>query len=92
MRLEKSSGVKLLGQCSLAGNGGNHPCKGATATASIKAVRELGSDGMVNKSELRVNVVRKNKSKMLTDLSQKALWGVQGLKPLLSQTRHPTGE
>jgi hypothetical protein len=47
---------------------------------------------MVNKSELRVNVVRKNKSKMLTDLSQKALWGVQGLNPLLSQTRHPTGE
>jgi hypothetical protein len=62
------------------------------ATASIKAVREPGSDGMVSIGELRVNVVRKNKSKVLTDLSQKAPWGEQGLKPPLSQTPPPTGE
>jgi hypothetical protein len=28
MRLEQSGGVKLLGQCSLAGNGGNQNCEG----------------------------------------------------------------
>jgi hypothetical protein len=47
---------------------------------------------MVSIGELRVNVVRKNKSKVLTDLSQKATWEVQGLKPPLSQTPPPTGE
>ena len=47
---------------------------------------------MVSICELRVNVVRKNKSKMLKDLSQKAMWEVQGLNPLLSQTMQPTGE
>ena len=47
---------------------------------------------MVNTSELRVNVVRKNKSKVLRDLSQKAMWEVQGLNPPLSQTVQPTGE
>ncbi len=47
---------------------------------------------MVSIGELRVNVVRKNKSKVLTDLSQKATWGVQGLNPPLSQTTPPTGE
>ncbi len=60
-------------------------------TASINAVRELGLDGMVNRGELRVNVVRKNKSKVLRDLSQKATWVAQELNPLLSQTIQPTG-
>jgi hypothetical protein len=41
------------------------------ATASITAVRELGSDGMANTCELRVNVVRKYKLKMLRGLGQK---------------------
>ena len=49
-------------------------------------------DGTVNIRELRVNVVRKNKSKMLRDLSQKAMWEAQGLNPPLSQTMQPTGE
>jgi hypothetical protein len=47
---------------------------------------------MVSIGKLRVNVVRKNKSKVLIDLSQKAPWGVQGLNPPLSQTPPPTGE
>jgi hypothetical protein len=33
------------------------------ATASIKAVQELGSDGMANCGELLVNVVRKAQAK-----------------------------
>ena len=49
-------------------------------------------DGMVSIGELRVNVVRKNKSKVLTDLSQKAKWEVQELSLLLLQTPPPTGE
>jgi hypothetical protein len=47
---------------------------------------------MVSIGELRGNVVRKNKSKVLRDLSQKAAWEVQELNPLLSQTTPPTGE
>jgi hypothetical protein len=39
-------------------------------TASIKAVWELGSDGMANTCELLLNVVRKYKPKMLRGLSQ----------------------
>jgi len=44
--------------------------RGEMATASIKAVRELGSDGMANTCELLLNVVRKYKPKMLRGLSQ----------------------
>ncbi len=49
-------------------------------------------DGTVSIGELRVNVVRKSKSKVLRDLSQKAMWEVQELSLLLSQTTPPTGE
>ena len=58
------------------------------ATASIKAVRELGSDGMANTYELLLNVVRKNKPKMLRGLSQQALWTGRGAEasPLADNT------
>jgi hypothetical protein len=57
-------------------------------TASITAVRELGSDGMANIGELRLNVVRKYKPKMLRGLSQQALWTGRGgeASPLADST------
>jgi hypothetical protein len=70
MRLEQSGGVKLWGQRSLVLWTVIKP-RGKMATASIKAVRELGSDGMANICALRLNVVRKYKPKMLRGLSQK---------------------
>jgi hypothetical protein len=51
------------------------------ATASIKVVRELGSDGMANRCELLLNVVKRNKPKMLRGLSQKALWAGRETDP-----------
>jgi hypothetical protein len=58
------------------------------ATASITAVRELGSDGMANTGELLLNVVRKYKPKMLRGLSQQALWTGRGAEssPLADNT------
>jgi hypothetical protein len=41
------------------------------ATASIKAVRALGLDGMANSYELPINVVKNNEPKMLRGSSQK---------------------
>ncbi|NDV95477.1 hypothetical protein D0T84_11220 [Dysgonomonas sp. 521] len=58
MRLHK--GIKLLGQ-------GSPPervrknRKGISKLASIMRVGELGSEGMVNESELLINVVKSNK-------------------------------
>jgi len=51
--------------------------------------RELGLDGMVNKCELPVNVVRTTKPKMLIGLNQK-VWGQVWKFPLLpSQPQRP---
>jgi hypothetical protein len=57
-------------------------------TASITAVRELGSDGMANRRELFVTVVKKYKPKMLRGLSQQALWIGRGAEssPLADDT------
>ena len=43
------------------------------ATTSTKVVWGLESDGMANKGKLLINVVRKNKPKVLRGLSQKAI-------------------
>jgi len=48
-------------------------------------------DGMVNTGELLLNVVRRNKPKMLRGLGQKALERVQGLAITLSWTHNATG-
>jgi hypothetical protein len=48
-------------------------------------------DGMVNTCELLINVVKKDKPKMLKGLSQKALEWVQGLSTTLSWTANTTG-
>lgn len=50
-------------------------------TASIKAVRELGWDGMVNICESLINIVRLNKPKMLIGLGQKGKWSGVGVEP-----------
>jgi hypothetical protein len=42
------------------------------ATASIRAVRELGWDGKANRSELLINVVRKERAKEADRLGPKA--------------------
>jgi hypothetical protein len=47
---------------------------------------------MVSICERSINVVRKNEPKMLTGLSQKALWRVQELGSLLPWTTNATGE
>ena len=50
-------------------------------------------DGMVNICERSINVVKGDKPKMLTGLSQKGHCSrVQGLSTSLSWTRHATGE
>ena len=50
-------------------------------------------DGMVNTCELSINVVKGNKPKMLTGLSQKGHCSrVQGLSTSLSWTHKATGE
>jgi hypothetical protein len=49
-------------------------------------------DGMVNIRELLINVVRTNKPKMLTGLSQKARGPVGELPLLPSQTRWPSAD
>jgi hypothetical protein len=49
--------------------------------------RELGLDGMVNKCELPVNVVRTTKPKMLTGLNQK-VWGMVWKFSLLPSQPH----
>ena len=40
-------------------------------TANTKAVKALESDGMANKCELPLNVVKTHKPKVLTGLNQK---------------------
>jgi hypothetical protein len=63
------------------------------ATASIKAVRELGSDGMANSCELLINVVRKEQAKDDERLEPKRHYGPAGeLKPLPSQTTRPSAD
>jgi hypothetical protein len=57
-------------------------------TASIAAVGALGLNGMVNKSELLINVVKANKPKMLTGLDQKVRGQVQGFQFPLSQMKN----
>lgn len=60
-------------------------------TASITAVRALGSNGMVNICELLINVVKANKPKMLRGLDQKVSGQEQGFQFPLSQMK-ATGE
>jgi|APPan5920702752_1055751.scaffolds.fasta_scaffold868194_1 hypothetical protein len=43
------------------------------ATASIRAVRELGWDGKANRSELLINVVRKERAKDADRLEPKGI-------------------
>jgi hypothetical protein len=63
------------------------------ATASIKAVRELGSDGMANIGALLLNVVRKEQAKDAERLEPKRHSGPVGeLKPLPSQTTRPPAD
>jgi hypothetical protein len=56
--------------------------------ASITAVRALGLNGMVNRSELLINVVNVNKPKMLRGLDQKVSGQVQGFQFPLSQMKN----
>lgn len=65
--------MKLLEQCNLVFSDGNLPRQEKIATTSTKVVRGLELDGMANKGELLINVVRKNKPKVLRGLSQKAI-------------------
>jgi hypothetical protein len=60
----------------------------------LPASRQLGArvDGMVNTHELPINVVRTNKPKMLTGLSQKARGLVWEFSLLPSQTRRPPAD
>jgi hypothetical protein len=46
---------------------------------------------MVSRCERLINVVKKNKPKMLRGLSQKALWRVKGLNHPLSWAKDATG-
>ncbi len=54
-------------------------------TASIKAVMSLELSGMVNESELLINVVINNKPKMLRGLNQKVSSQVQRLNSSLTE-------
>jgi hypothetical protein len=47
---------------------------------------------MVNPGERSINVVTSSKLKMLTSLSQKALWRAEAIVPALSWTHNATGE
>ena len=71
VRLEQSDGAKLLGQWSLIRVDDRRTVRGSD-DCEHQCGRELGWDGMVNPGELLINVVRTNKPKMLTGLSQKA--------------------
>lgn len=63
------------------------------ATASIKAVRELGSDGMANPCKLLINVVKNDEPKMLKGSSQKALWpGIGAVISPIAELRATGGE
>jgi len=60
---------KQSGQCSLIRKDGRQPVRRG-GDSQHQGGRELGLDRMVNTSELPINVVKSNKSKMLTDLGQ----------------------
>ncbi len=58
-------------------------------TASINAVKSLELSGMVNESELLINVVNAHKPKMLRGLNQKVSGQVQRLqRPLTEMLNH----
>jgi hypothetical protein len=49
-------------------------------------------NGKVSICEFSINIVSRDKPKMLRGLSQKALWEVLGLRNPLAWARIPTGE
>ena len=71
VRCWQRRGAKPLGQCE--------------STASIKAVTSLELSGMVNESELLINVVMHSKPKMLRGLNQKVCSQVQRLNGFLTE-------
>jgi hypothetical protein len=77
-RSEQSGGLTLRGQCSLTREGGAQAARGAR-DCQHHGGRELGRDGRANTGKPLLNVVMRNKPKVLRGLTQNGTWPGSGV-------------
>lgn len=80
--------MKLLGQCSLIRKGGNQSVR-RDCDYKHQCSSGARADGMTNTCKLLINVVIRNKPKMLRGLNQKVRGSVRRLPISLTQTQQP---